>query len=365
MTSVQHRPPAGPTARRPAELLRDIAADPRRALRKLGPQRALTVLRAQQAIRHVASTTRGVPLAPDAALRENGFTICRGLFDPTECATLAAAFMAEAGIVPGAEFTRVDATNKLATARRVLFDQRIRAAVQRAIAAPPRFLQVSDLHYRHDTAGWHRDSVHRALDSSAAPDWDDGQYGVVKVIVYLETDDAAMGLICGSHLSPRAIDYDLVRAIEKRHGQLVLGPADEPNRCFSAAERAVPLAWLASVGDVLIFDERLYHAGRRVTGGRVTADTGGAKLTLSLVFGPENHHSRRLHSYFRYARRELHYKDFPPAFRAALAEHDLLLGELGNYYLQHPEELRLAHLRHPEKMNALVAQFRRAGGHGS
>lgn len=52
----------------------------------------------------------------------------------------------------------------------------------------------------------------------------------------------------------------------------------------------------------------------------------------------------------------MHHRDFPPDYRAALAEHDLFThGGLVNYYLDHPEELRLAHLRHPETMDGLVA----------
>ena len=69
----------------------------------------------------------------------------------------------EAGIDEGVHFTRVDATNKFATTRRVLFDPRVLGAVRAAIGTQARFLQVSDLHYLHDTGTWHRDSVHRAL----------------------------------------------------------------------------------------------------------------------------------------------------------------------------------------------------------
>ena len=47
-----------------------------------------------------------------------------------------------------------------------MFDQRLLAAVRSTVDAPIRFLQVSDLHYLHDTAGWHRNSVHREHDSS-------------------------------------------------------------------------------------------------------------------------------------------------------------------------------------------------------
>jgi hypothetical protein len=247
----------------------------------------------------------------------------------------------------------------------VLFDERLLNAVRTAIGAQARFLQVSDLHYLHDTCGWHRDSVHRAHDSTDSADWSDDQFGVVKAILYLESDNAAMGIMCGSHLSPMEMDRDLVKSIERRSGQIVINVSDEPNRRFTTTEKRVPFAWKAQAGDVLVFDERMCHAGRRVEYGRVNARLEAAKFTLSLVFGPDNMHSERLYSYFRYARRELHYRDFPADYRAALADHGLLLRTgLGNYYLQHPEELRLAHLRNPDMMDGLVAEFARVGATG-
>ena len=171
-----------------------------------------------------------------------------------------------------------------------------------------------------------------------------------------------MGIMAGSHLSPREIDKPLVDAVEKRSGQVVIGPREEPNRRLTQAQQRVPLAWQAFAGDLLVFDERMYHAGRRVDAGRVSAQREAAKFTLSMVFGPDNLHSHRLHSYFRYARRELHYRDFTPALREQLAEHDLLLRDgYANYYLDHPQELRLAHLQGAEKMDDLVAEFARVG----
>lgn len=359
---VTPRSPAIQEARRAVALARELAADPKRVARQFRPRRVAMAARAHQLTRRKPAAAPQVVLTPDRALRENGFTIFRSLFSAAECAQLSTALKGEAGITDGTEFTRVDATNKFPTTHQVLFDDRVLDAVRTAVREPARFLQVSDLHYLHDTAGWHRDSVHRAHDSSAAADWSDDTYRVVKAILYLESDNAAMGIIAGSHLSQIEFDRDLVKSIEKRGGQLVIGPSDEPNRRLSSDERVRPLAWQAQVGDLLVFDERLYHAGRRVSGGRVSAERDAAKFTLSLVFGADNHHSDRLYAYFRYARRELHYKDFAAEFHAKLAAHDLVLSNgLGNYYLQHPEELRLAHLRHPETMDDLVAEFTAVG----
>ncbi|MFL5517436.1 MAG: phytanoyl-CoA dioxygenase family protein [Gemmatimonadales bacterium] len=298
------------------------------------------------------------------ALRENGFTIYRGLFSPAECTALASEFKAAAGITEGVHFTRTDATNKVPVTRKVLFDPRVLGAVREALGDEIRFVQPSDLHYLHDTVGWHRDSVHRAQDNSLAADWAemDGPFGVVKAILYMEADSAGMGIMAGSHLSPQAIDETYVKAVERRGGQIVVDRQDEPNRRLSPDEKRKPLVWVAGVGDVLVFDQRMYHCGRRVVDGVVSRHNEAPKFCLSMVFGRDNLHSERFYSYFRYARRELGYRDFDPEYREQLEAHDLIFRNgLANYYERHPEELRLATLRKPETMDGLVEEFAAAG----
>jgi Phytanoyl-CoA dioxygenase (PhyH) len=305
------------------------------------------------------------PLSHAEALRENGFTVFRHLFPPEECARLAAQFKAEAGIQPGTRFTRVDSTNHYESTRQVLFDERVLNAVRDSIGAKARFLQVSDLHYLHDTAAWHRDSVHRAPDASEAPDWTDlegGQFGVVKAILYLESDNAAMGIMCGSHLSPIEMDRAFVRRIENAGGQLVIDADNEPNQRFTEEEKKIPMAWRALPGDVLVFDERLYHNGRRVENGKVNANRTAPKFCLSLVFGADNRHSERMYSYFRYARRELAYRDLSENFRRELADRGLVLSNgWGNYYEQFPQDLRHAFLTDPDTLEPLIEEFSMAG----
>lgn len=296
-------------------------------------------------------------LSPAQALRENGFTVFRGLIPPDDCARLAASVKADAGIREGQHFTRTDATIKVPSCREILFDDRVLDAVHQAVQRPVHFLQHSDLHYRHDSAGWHRDSVHRQKDASNAADWTDGEYGVVKAILYLESGDAGLGMVAGTHLSPRMVSRARIKALEALHAQLVIGAEQEPNRHLRRWERLRPLAWRAFEGDLLVFDQRMYHCGRRINGRQVGLDTGGRKMTLSLAFGPENHHTWRFYSYMRYVRRELGYTTIPPDYRSELAAHDLLLDDLGNYYVEHPDEVRMAHLRKPETMDELIADF--------
>jgi Phytanoyl-CoA dioxygenase (PhyH) len=342
------------TVRRNARRAKRVLNDPRGSVEKYRRRRASVA----------ASRAAQAALPHSVALRENGFTVFRGLIPAAECVRLAATLKAEAGIEESVKYTRVDATNKFAASRRVLFDQRILGAVRSAIGTDGRYLQVSDLHYLHDTFNWHRDSVHRAPDASAAPDWRDSAnpFGVVKAILYMESENAAMGIMAGSHLSALDMDHEFVKTVEAKGGQIVIGAADEPNRRFTDAEKRLPLAWKAEVGDVLVFDERMYHAGRRVEQGRVNTNRAAPKFTLSLVFGADNHHSERMYSYFRYARRELHYVDLPEEFRKALADRGLVLSQgWGNFYEREPEELRHVYLRDPAQLEPLIEEFSRAG----
>ena len=271
----------------------------------------------------------------------------------------------EAGIQPGQRFTKVDSTNSYRSTRRVLFDDRIIYAVRVSLGAEARFLQVSDLHYLHDTATWHRDSVHRAPDASKAPDWaelDGGDFGVVKAILYMESENAAMGMMCGSHQSPVEMDYARVQQIEDEGKQILIDAYDEPNVRFSEADKRTPMVWRALPGDVLVFDERLYHAGRRLENGVVNTRRQAAKFTLSLVFGRDNRHSERMYSYFRYARRELDYTDLDEKFRRELEQRGLALTNgWGNYYERAPQDLRHAYLKKPETLESLIVEFTAAG----
>ncbi len=342
---------AGDTARRG---LRRVRSDGNHAAPGSG-RRDAARLRSVPPVR-----TPGTHLSASQALRENGFTVFRGLFPPAECATLAAALKREAGIRPGVKYTKVDATNSFPTAREILLEGRILDAVRTALGPDARYLQVGDLHYLHDTAGWHRDSVHRAPDASEAPDWSDAEspFGVVKAILYMESDNAAMGIMPGSHASPIAMDAAYVKSVEAVGGQLVIDEDDDPNQRFTVDERRNPVAWKAEVGDVLVFDERMYHAGRRVDGGLVTANREAPKFTLSLVFGADNHHSERMYSYFRFARKELHYRDLSDEFAAELADRGLVLSQgWTNYYLEHPQDLRHVHLPDPSQLEPLIEEF--------
>ncbi len=357
-------------ARRTVRRAKRVLTDPSGAINRYRDRHEAARLRPARvgtATHQTPVPTPSPALSHAEALQENGFTVFRGAFTPDEVATIATSLKAQAGIQDGVTFTKVDATNQYPLTRQLLFDDRILGAVREAIGADGRFLQISDLHYRHDTSIWHRDSVHRAHDASQAPDWADPAtpFGVVKAILYLESDNAAMGIMAGSHLSPHEIDRAGVQEIEERNGQIVIDAGVDPNQRFTAAQKNIPMAWKAEVGDVLVFDERMYHAGRRVDAGVVSANREAPKFTLSLVFGADNRHSERMYSYFRYARKELRYRDLPDDFKAQLAERGLVLRQgWGNFYERAPQDLRHVYLRKPEQLESLIAEFTAAGSSG-
>jgi uncharacterized protein with ATP-grasp and redox domains len=67
-----------------------------------------------------------------------------------------------------------------------------------------------------------------------------------------------------------------------------------------------------------------------------------------------------MYSYFRYARRELNYKDLPDDFRDELSARGLVLSQgWGNFYEREPEELRHVFLRDPAQLEPLIAEFSR------
>jgi Sulfotransferase family/Phytanoyl-CoA dioxygenase (PhyH) len=299
-------------------------------------------------------------LSPPDALRENGFYAIRGLLSPAESAELARSLKAELGATEGKERTSTDAVNRFDAARRLLLDDRVLHAVRAALGHGFRFLQVADLQYNHDHVHWHRDSPYRDAAGGYRRDWDESvdPYHVAKLIVYLESDNAGMGILPGTHRTQDDMDAARVRQLERAGDYTVIGADDEPNRRLSGQERDRPLAWRAGVGDALIFDERLYHCGRRVEADRVIHDQEGSKLTLSFVFGLDNSHSARMYSYFRFARKETGYKDLPDELIAELSRRGLTLSRgWGNYFEAAPEELRGAYLRDASRMDDLIHEF--------
>ena len=178
---------------------------------------------------------------------------------------------------------------------------------------------------------------------------------MVKAFVYLESDNAAMGIV---RLAPSPIEMDraFVRRIENAGGNI--DADDEPNQRFTEEEKRIPMAWRALPGDVLIFDERLYHnglAGRGRQGHRQphrsevlpVAGVRGRQPALGadVLLLPLRPQEPRL------PRPE---RGFPPE----PADRGLVLSNgWGNYYEQSPQDLRHAFLTDPDTLEPLIEEF--------
>jgi hypothetical protein len=275
-------------------------------------------------------------LSPDQALRENGFYAVRGLLPQSVRTDLAAKLHAVAkNAADGQEWMSVDCVNRVDVVADMLFDGRIHKAVRAAIGPDIRFLQVSDVQFNHDHLNWHRDSSYRAPCAAGAFDWDESRdpYRVIKILIYLESENAGLAMLPGTHQAPPTMDAERVAKHEAAGEYTVVGPKDEANRHFSAEERSRPLMFCANPGDALIFDERLYHCGRRLVDGRVVRNVEGRKLTLSYVFGADNVHSRRIYSYFRFIRNDLSYRALPQKLARRIEQAGLALSSgWGNHF---------------------------------
>jgi hypothetical protein len=145
---VQHlvakvRETATRSARRAHRALKDPSGAAQSLRGRRQPAPAAKVASKPATTPKAAATRR---LTPAEALRENGFVVFRGVVMPDECARLARTLRDDAGIEDMVKFTRVDATEKFPSTRKVLFDERILSRVRSAISDKARFLQVSDDH---------------------------------------------------------------------------------------------------------------------------------------------------------------------------------------------------------------------------
>ncbi|MBO6936297.1 MAG: methyltransferase domain-containing protein [Deltaproteobacteria bacterium] len=266
----------------------------------------------------------------------NGFSVFRGLLSADEAATAAAQLRQEVGPERLGK-SICDALNRLPSAGMYVSDPRVLDAVETILRVPPRLVQVTDVQTDHNRDNWHRDSACRTFGKG---DWDESvhPYRLVKIILYLDIDRAGLGVVPGSHrirtklgkVEDDLTKWDLVDADDDALRPLHDGTPKRP-----ALVEMRP-------GDALVFDERILHAGRRLTGDRtqIGDDFVGSKTTLAYVFGAENRHSWRFYSFFRFRRPELRYRDLAPDMLERLRSANLLPGFYGrNLFEEHPEEL--------------------------
>ena len=199
----------------------------------------------------------------------------------------------------------------------IVFNPNLLSTIRQLIGEDIRYTQHSDLHIDLPGGRWHRDNAHRVF--GHGPDWDENEipYRVVRVAIYLSdysSSGSALHLLQGSHRKEGAIQrweyvfWNKLRSGLRRHG---LGNA-LPHFFFSRPVRSA----YTSPGDCIIFDQRLMHAGGRLTGNN-------SKYSIFLSFGLNNEHSRNHRKFF--LRRPTYSAEVPSDLKSRLVEKNLLL----------------------------------------
>lgn len=270
------------------------------------------------------------------AFYDNGFYVFRGLLKPSESREIAGRLRGDLPDKVGKSVP--DAVNKHPWLADVLAKEELLGAVKQVGLKQPQFLQVADVQIDHNRDAWHRDSAVRVFGGA---DWDESvePYRLVKAITYLEIDRAGLAVIPGTHRHVAKVPKDqadtFANALHIKPGQTV----DE--KTYGAAPDRRAFVEM-EVGDVLVFDERLLHCGRRMNadGSDFSNEFVGFKTTLGFVYGDPSRHSWRFHSYFRYYRTELKYQPMAAQTLATLAAHGVLPDFYDKYICDHhPEEI--------------------------
>ena len=300
-------------------------------------------------------------LSPSAAFEMNGFCVLRQLFDADDLERIESDLVKEYGTDEfDKHLTACDAANRVSTVSQLVFDSKLLGGVRSALGNDVRFLQTSGMQANNDFVSWHRDSACRQV---GGPDWDESadRYIVAKSILYVRGTNTTLAVFPGSHVTEVTMDH--MRQMDDAGQATVVEASETANRRYTEDEMSRPMVLCAKAGDVVIFDQRMYHRGGRfdeeskaVLTNKRQCQRGAEKLTLSWVFGAPNSHSERHYSYFRYARRDLSYRPINEELRGRLIDAGLYLGE-ANYFHEHPDEVDAIWLRKPETRDDLKRKF--------
>src|SRR5262249_40123661 len=245
----------------------------------------------------------------------DGFTIVRGLLDPSEVAFYVARLRDLSG--KAERWTEPDGVNRHSEFWPLIFNVRLLAAVRAIFGPSARYLPHTDLHVGFSSFSWHRDSVTRRFGDGA--DWDEtaAPYRIARVGIYLQGYDASqfrLGLVTGSHRTG-GFDAKQRRRIERRTS----APANVLSGLSGLDFLGSHAEWVApDRGDCVIFDPRILHTGSRFH---------GQKYSIFLAYGVENAHFHRHWHYYLRLRTDLGYSEVPPALAERLQAAGLLAQE--------------------------------------
>jgi ectoine hydroxylase-related dioxygenase (phytanoyl-CoA dioxygenase family) len=264
-------------------------------------------------------------------LRDQGFTVVRGLLTPEEVAHYIERMEALSGITKegmqgsaqwkgtgrgsgGSSWTLPDGVVRFEDFWSIVVHERLVGIVRELLGPDIRMLQHNDLHVGFSAISWHRDSVNREF--GVGPDWDesDAPYQLVRCGIYLQTYEESsfrLGFIKGSHKPPTGTVSQSTKLNEAKLKWLGAANYLSPKVQMAASNAT----WIATEpGDCLIFDPRAIHSGSYIT---------GPKYSIFVAYGIENKHFFNHYNYYRNVRKELNYGDLDPKLVDLLKEKNL------------------------------------------
>ena len=303
-----------------------------------------------------------VSVKPDvsAYFKRHGFYLFRGALD-LQVLDVLQRDLVQPALGEASKYVCADAVVKWPMLAEYVTDPRCVGPVEQCIGEGAKFLQVADLQINHNVYGWHRDSASRKYDGV---DWrqDKGPYTCVKAILYLESESFGLEVVPCSHLMP--ISPADIAGRESQSLRLEASSEDLPSFDFSL-DSWHPVVLEVREGDMLVFDQRLFHRGHplgrplgeeRARGQQLgVAKYTRNKATVCFCYGLDNFHSRRFHAYFRYHRADLDYGKTPETLDLKLRSAGCLLSTWNENFLLR-DRLAATDLYHSAKLRAKKAR---------
>ena len=146
------------------------------------------------------------------------------------------------------------------------------------------FVQHTDLQVNYGSSIFHRDNAHRKFKSN--PDWNetDKKYGVVRVALYLSSyneSGTSLIVIPNSHKKQSRLQIKEINLYNKIHSFFSKFKIQIPHFLFFSRIKKIKF----DIGDLIIFDERILHAGGRINFKK-------PKLSIFFAFGLKNIHTK-------------------------------------------------------------------------
>ncbi|MDA8637429.1 phytanoyl-CoA dioxygenase family protein [Rhodospirillales bacterium] len=253
------------------------------------------------------------------SFHEDGYFVVRGLFSENRCRRWAQAIDKNLHVRGSEPRFYPGGPNVFSDFWDMIVDPDLQEVLREVLDADPRYLLIGDLHANHNAHHWHRDYALRGeTDMPVAMD-DDRRFAVVKLAVYVDPGCSALGLVPGSQRA----------SIKQFFGKDIYDDEflNSPDGIELAKRAGVPAPILnvASVGDVIGFDPRIYHAGSFVDpdSAMPSRDHNEQKKNIFISYGSDDFWSQMYFYYYRNFRKDLLYGEIDREFENILKSNDM------------------------------------------